>query len=77
MNAPLHIIPDTIGEKCRHCGLPATHKVSEVVKSPESAFVQYLCCLHFSILMGYEAAVACELTRRAVDASPGSEKQAL
>ena len=46
-----------VGEVCRICKSPATHKVEEVIfdddpNSMRHPLVAYVCCAHFSILMG-------------------------
>jgi hypothetical protein len=64
-----HIVPDfTIGERCTVCGEPAKHKVEDVIEHANfHPYTQYLCCVHFSILMGNSAAVTCGLERKLKD----------
>lgn len=54
-----HYTPNSAeGERCK-CGQPATHKVEEVTDAPRHPFTRYLCCKHFSELMGDFAEIVC------------------
>lgn len=39
-------------ERCRMCGDPATHKLSEYTIQPRHPFTAYVCCGCFGLVMG-------------------------
>lgn len=41
-----------LAEHCSLCGIPATHKVIEVLTLPLQPMFSYLCCEHFSWVVG-------------------------
>lgn len=52
------------GEKCRVCGAPAHHKVSEEIPGDDPGparhnLTAYVCCAHFIEIMGPAAASTC------------------
>ena len=56
-----HIVPEyTEGIKCDICGLPASHKVEEVIEDDGvHPFTAYMCCYHFGNVMGKVAWKVC------------------
>lgn len=53
-----------VGESCRVCELPATHKVGEEIPSDgpmqdRHNLTAYICCAHFVEIMGLQMTGAC------------------
>lgn len=48
-----HGSPYAVGERCSVCGIQATHKVGEEnTNSHQHNLTAYVCCAHFSRIMG-------------------------
>jgi len=63
-----HFVPDSAdGERCGICSASASHKVEEVIpyfdkpgQTVRHPLTTYLCCKHFSDLMGSLAKAICD-----------------
>lgn len=63
MDIPHFVSGSCKGEKCRICGIPATHKVGEEIQhddpNPERHnLTAYLCCTHYRLVVGPAAPCA-------------------
>jgi hypothetical protein len=43
---------DLVDARCALCGVPAAHRVTEQASLPFPSLTNYLCCEHFSFVMG-------------------------
>lgn len=55
------------GESCVICGKPATHKLGEEIRFPRHNLTNYVCCVHFTLVVG--PAAPCDQVKKDIAAA--------